>query len=117
MRVLYPNALLGEIRNEPCLPFDDTPAGTCTANTDAVPGAKPPAFEVEKPVPIVVCHETGISMVLLIPGMLEQEIDPVCGGGLPLPAICVTVAVSLPPVPVNVYVYVPPVVDDGIVSL
>jgi hypothetical protein len=63
-----------------------------------------PAFDVVKPVPIVVCHETGITIVLEIPAMLEQEIEPVCGGGLPVPAVWVTVALSLPLVPVNVYV-------------
>jgi hypothetical protein len=77
----------------------------------------PPAFDVEKPVPIVVDHDTGIVIVFVMPGMAEQEIDPVCGGGLPVPAVCVTVALSLPLVPVNVYVYVPPDVDDGIVSV
>jgi hypothetical protein len=61
-----------------------------------------PAFDVEKPVPIVVCHETGTVIVFVIPPMLEQEIEPVCGGGVPVD--WVTVALSLPLVPVNVYV-------------
>jgi hypothetical protein len=77
------------MRNEPWVPRDDAPAGICTTNTAAVPGAKPPAFDVENPVPTVVSHETGITIVFLMPAMLEQEIDPVCGGGELVPAVYV----------------------------
>jgi len=73
----------------PSLPADDAPAGGVSTKTAASPGPIPPADLVEMPVPTEVNQETGMTFVLVIPGMLEQETPPMGGGGAPAPA-CVT---------------------------